>query len=85
MRRNKLEWHAVSRDALTAHLENREVLRAEALGEALLYQCQDPDGESLALALPGDIGLIIRPRRARTPGQERRKTAAASAGDASKD
>ena len=85
MKQTKLEWTSVGRDELTAHLETREVLRAEALGEALLYQCRDTEGETLALALPGDLGLIIRPRRPRAPNLERRKATPPGHGSASKD
>lgn len=80
-----LAWEPVSREALTAHLEAREVLGAQAVGETLLYRCQDGDGETLALALPGGQGLIIRALPPRLPEKERRKAAANNAREASKE
>ncbi len=57
--RRQLNWHRVSREMLAEHLQKVEVTRAEAVGDASLYRCQGPDGESVAIALPGDEGLII--------------------------
>ena len=57
--KRRLNWHRISREALSTHLKTVEVVRSEAIGDACLYRCQSNGSESVAIALPGDVALII--------------------------
>jgi len=58
--KSKLACSLVNRDALAEHLRHNEITRSEATSEASIYHCQGNDGDSIAIALPGDSALIVR-------------------------
>jgi hypothetical protein len=68
-----LVWRQVSRDELAAHLQTNAVLASEANGEATLYRCEDSNGETVAIALPGEHGVIIEIQLEVSPALERRR------------
>jgi len=71
---------SVSREALAQHLREAELLYSEAVGEACVYHCRRGKVESMAIALPGDCGLIVE-LAGNAPALERRRrrrTAAAA-------
>lgn len=77
--KRRLGWQQVSREELAAHLQAVEITASETAGEANLYRCKDSDGDSIAIALPGDIGLIISVRLEIPPVLERRRKAGENA------
>jgi hypothetical protein len=71
--KNKLDCTVVNREILTDHLRHNDIARAEAAGDASVYHCTGEDGQSIAVAMPGDTGLIIRiTKPPRTPVDRRR-------------
>mgnify|MGYP000992233368 CR=1 FL=1 len=68
-----LVWRQVSREELAAHLHSGEVIASEAVGEATLYRCAGKDGETVAIALPGEFGTIIEIELEVPPALERRR------------
>jgi hypothetical protein len=73
--KRRLGWRQVSRSELAEHLKSVQVTASEAVGEASLYRCQNAQGDSIAIALPGDSGLIISVRLEIPPVLERRRKA----------
>lgn len=71
--KRRLNWQKISRDELAAHLRTVEVIRSEAIGDANLYRCSGKEGETVAIALPGDVGLVIALQLDIPPALERRR------------
>ena len=57
--KRELGWRTVSREELAQHLQDVEILSSEAIGETSAYRCRKDNGESIAVSLPNDMGLII--------------------------
>lgn len=74
--RRRLNWQPLSREGLAEHLRSVEVLQSEAIGSANLYRCRRGEQESVAIALPGETGLVIEYILDRPPALERRRPAA---------
>lgn len=73
----RLTLRRIPREELAAHLREVEVLAAEAVGETSVYHCLGRQGESVAIALPGDRGLIVEiPSQLPTLERRRRKQSA---------
>jgi hypothetical protein len=68
-----LAWRRVPREVLAQHLREVEILGAEAVGEASIYHCRSQRGESMAISLPGENGLIIDIKAPLTAPLERRR------------
>ena len=71
--KRRLGWQRVSHDELADHLRGVEILTAEAVDETSVYRCRDAGGESIAVALPGGHGLIVKLAQALNPALERRR------------
>lgn len=81
--KRQLGWQRVPREAVAQHLREVEILGSEAVGEASVYHCRDKHGESMAISLPGDSGLIISLKGLSSPAVERRRRRRGGNGDAS--
>ena len=82
--KRQLGWRRVPRQDLARHLREVEVIASEAVGESSVYHCRDKSGESIAIALPGDVGLIVDIALPMPPTLERRRrrgTAADGSGE----
>jgi len=71
----ELAWRRVPRELLAQHLREVEILGAEAVGEASIYHCRSQRGESMAISLPGESGLIIDIKATVAAPLERRRRA----------
>ncbi len=79
--KRQLAWQRVPREALAQHLREVDILESEAIGEVNVYRCRDKQGESMAISLPGDTGLIINVKQALPPTLERRRRTPANKGE----
>ncbi len=73
MKQRALNWIAVDRATLAAHLQSARIDRSQALGDTSLYHCHGANGESIAIALPDGSGLIVGITAAASPFFERRR------------
>ncbi|HEX5802594.1 MAG TPA: hypothetical protein VFY24_06195 [Azospira sp.] len=80
--KRQLGWQRVSREAVAQHLREVDILGSEAVGDASVYHCRDQNGESMAISLPGDSGLIISLKGLPSPALERRRRRRGGNGDA---
>ena len=71
--KDKLDCRVVDRDALADHLRHCDITRSETAGEASVYHCRGEDGDSIAVALPGDSALIITPPQPSRQAVDRRR------------
>lgn len=71
--KRRLALRRVTREDLAQHLREVEVTAAEAIGEASVYHCRGKAGESVAVALPGESGLIVEIQAASPPPERRRR------------
>ncbi|MFC5300379.1 hypothetical protein [Azospira restricta] len=80
--KRQLGWRRVPRQDLARHLREVEIVASEAVGESSIYHCRSTSGESIAISLPGEVGLIVDIAVAVPPALDRRRRRAAAGSNA---
>lgn len=70
--KNKLSHRQLSQRELADYLGQARIDTAEAVDSCRVYRCQDDQGETLIIALPGGNAVLVSSSPAQTVDRRRR-------------